>query len=121
MICKECGKDFGLVYPPIVNARLQKKATCIECEKWINLIDEVQINPLHIVLDGVYLILEENSSPQHSEENCLIFRNLTFDKTIFANNYYCAGAIPEKWKTFFPDNSISEIHYVEELYARNTI
>ena len=52
MNCNKCGKEHALVYPESVNKRLRDKGICIECERWIDLIDEIQVNPEHLVVNN---------------------------------------------------------------------
>ena len=105
MICNNCGKEHSLIYPEYVNTRLRKKMICISCEKWIDLIDEIQVNPEHIVIDGIYTILIEKEYSEVKDGNYFSFLNKTFNKIILSNDLIFVGRVPEIFKGFFPNNA----------------
>jgi hypothetical protein len=107
MICNHCGKEHSLVYPESVNTRLRKKMICIECERWFELFDENQINPAHLIVNGVYLIIDPKPFMQINHTNFLAYVKVGIPYPLYTNSVIIVGKIPKAFEGYFVDNAES--------------
>ena len=105
MICNNCGKEHSLIYPESVNDRLRKKMICIECERWLELFDEIQINPAHVMICGVYYVIEPKSLTQVHYPNYLKIIKDNVPYPLYTNSMTVVGIPPKAFDGFFPDNA----------------
>jgi hypothetical protein len=102
MICKECGNEIKMVNIPFVDNNIRANGICLECERWLNLFDEIQINKGHFTMNGKYWIIDPKSKNEVYSSNKFCFKKDGVDEILYSNTIVCVGKIPARFSNLFP-------------------